>query len=94
MYNIAILVHTFKQAGHVSKMSIERLASEGDISIRLLLVTCIIVMPYIFIASTFVVAGNYYVGTVVYILGFMIIPVVIITMTFSPKVIYVNVIAN
>ena len=51
-------------------------------------------MPYIFITTTFVVAGNYYVGTVVYILGFMIIPVVIITMTFSPKVIYVNVIAN
>ena len=77
-----------KQAGHVSKMSIERLVSEGDISIRLLLVTCIIVMLYIFIAATFVVAGNYYVGTVVYILGFMIIPVVIITMTFSPKVTY------
>ena len=45
-YSFGILVHIWRQASHVSKMSIKRIAYEGDISLRLLLPLTTTLMLY------------------------------------------------
>ena len=86
-YNSGILVHTFRQGGHVSKMSIKRLAYEGDISLRLLLGLTIALLPHGFIGLILVVAKYYYAPIIIYTLAYTISPTVMVTMIFLPKVI-------
>ena len=86
-YDSGILVHTFRQAGHVSKMSIKTIAYEGDTSIRLLLVMTIFLTSHIFITVILLLVNYYYESTVIHIFGSMTLPAVIIAMIFTPKVI-------
>ena len=87
IYGSGVLVHTFRQAGHVSKMSIKRIAYEGDISLRLLLGLTIASMSHSFIGLIVVAAKYYSVASVIHIVGYMIQSALIITMIFLPKVI-------
>ena len=82
-----MLVHTFRQARHVSEMSIKRIAHEGDISLRLLLPFTTALMLSFLLGVLAVLANQYYASVIIYILGYMILPMVIITMIFLPKVI-------
>ena len=86
-YDSGILVHTFRQAGHVSKMSIKRIAYEGDISIRLLLVMTVILKSNTLIVVILLVNNYYYEATVIHILGSMALSMMIIALIFLPKVI-------
>ena len=86
IYNIAIIVCIFWQAGHVSQMKFKNLAREGDTSVRLLLLLVVVVVCHLFITAIFSFNGNYYAVLVADILGSMTFPVMTITMIFSPKV--------
>ena len=86
IYNIAIIVCIFWQAGHVSQMNIKKLALEGDTSIRLLLLMVVVTVCYIFIAVIFGFSEKRYVVLIADILGSMTFPVMTIAMIFSPKV--------
>ena len=86
-YDSGILVHTFRQAGHVSNMSIKRIAYEGDISIRLLLMMTVILKSNTLIVVILLVTNYYYEATVIHILGSMALSVMIIALIFLPKVI-------
>ena len=87
IYGFAILVRTFQQAGHVSNMTIKKVAYEGDISVRLFLVMAIVwTCCYFIILMVFLVA-NHYEFTIVNILGSVTPPAVILAMIFLPKVI-------
>ena len=86
IYDVGILVYTFRQASHVSQMSIKRIAHEGDISIRLLVVTIIFLKSYVFIVVMVLLANYYYEATIIHTLGSMTLAVGIISMMFVPKV--------
>ena len=90
-YGSAVLVLTFKQAGHVSKMTIKQLAYEGDISVRLLLVIAIVWTCHYSISWIVLQANLYYESTIFYIFGFATIPLVILAMIFLPKVIQLQI---
>ena len=87
IYNIAIIVCIFWQAGHVSQMKIKNLAVEGDTSVRSLLMVVVAAVCLTFVTIIFAFSGNYYVLLIVAILGSMTFPVMTITMIFLPKVI-------
>ena len=90
IYDSGILVHTFRQAGHVSQMSIKRIAHEGDISLRLVVVTTIFLKSHVIIMVIVLLANYYYEATIIHILGSMTLAVVIMAMIFSPKVFSCN----
>lgn len=87
IYIGGLLVHAYRQAGHVSKMSIERIAHEGDISLRLLLPLSPALSLHFLITTILVAAKYYYASNIVHTLAYMISPTLIITMIFLPKVI-------
>ena len=91
IYGFAILVRTFQQAGHVSNMTIKKVAYEGDISVRLFLVMAIVWTCYHIIILIVFVAIGYSVATIIDILGSVTSPVVILAMIFSPKVIQLQI---
>ena len=86
-YCSGISVHTFRQAGHVSKMNFKTIAYEGEISIRLLLMMTIFLMSHYFITGILLLVNYYYESTVIHIFGSMTLSAVIIAMIFTPKVI-------
>ena len=91
LYGCAILVCTFQQAGHVSKMIIKKIAYEGDISVRLFLWMANVWMCRYFIMVIVYLVANHTEFTTIDILGSVTPPVVILAMIFLPKVIQLQI---
>ena len=90
-YGFVTLVRTFQQAGHVSKMTIKKIAYEGDISVRLLLVMAIVWPCRFFIMLIVFLVANHTEFTIINIFGSVTSPAVILAMIFSPKVIQLKI---
>ena len=85
-YRIILILCILWQAANVSQMNIRKLALEGDISIRLLIVVVIVVVGFSGIRLSFVYKKLFLEATITYIMISLSFPILTITILFLPKV--------